>query len=75
MPAYFEVGGETLPVISIDATFGSPGSLSSDPAKYTGTAKLDGIGQVIVPICCGQDVTHVFFEKIDDDGNSNIRVF
>lgn len=74
VPAYFEVNGEKLPVISIDATFSSPGSLSSDPAKYTGTAKLDGIGQVIVPICCGQDLTHVFFEKIDDDGNSNIRV-
>lgn len=77
VPAFFEVDGKKLPVIGIDATFSGPGDITTRPDQYKGTAKLQR-NDVIVPVCYGENLTHVFFEKVSkdaaDDDMKNIRI-
>lgn len=76
VPAYFEVDGVEKPVIGVDATFSSPGNLSTQKYLTSGGKTYDDT--VYATECYGSDLTHVFFEKYTDtDGNikCNIRKF
>lgn len=82
VPAFFDVNGVSKKVIAIDATFGSPGDIYDtdiDSPRNPGfPGKSSTLNSVTyVPVCYGENLTHVFFEKYteNDVEKCNIRLF
>lgn len=82
VPAFFDVNGVSKKVIAIDATFGSPGDIYDtdiDSPRNPGfPGKSSTLNSVTyVPVCYGENLTHVFFEKYteNDVEKCNIRFF
>ena len=77
VPAFFTVDGVEKRVMGIDATFGTPGDLwcstledvkrLTDPKGKT-EGILNGYDSVLVPVCYGENLTHVFFQKFEENG-------
>ena len=86
VPAFFTVDGVEKRVMGIDATFGTPGDLwcstledvkrLTDPKGKT-EGILNGYDSVLVPVCYGENLTHVFFQKFEENGQTkcNLRYF